>query len=93
MKNGIEHEFLRQHDAERAARGLEVGHNVVALDEDMPFVGARESREDADQCGFAGTVGSQQAEEFARFDAQVHAFERLQLFIALLDVYVFRWLT
>ena len=53
---------------------------------DRAAVGAREARENADQGGFARAVGTEQAEEFAFFHRETHAFERLQLFVALPDV-------
>ena len=81
----IEHEFLR-HDAERAARGAEIGDDVVAAHRDAAFVGAREARENADERGLARAVRTEQAEELAFFHREADALERLQLLVALLDV-------
>jgi hypothetical protein len=56
---------------------------------DSSAIGAREAREDADEGSFTGPVGTKQAEKLAFFYDEVHAFERLQLFVALLDVAYF----
>ena len=81
----IEHEFLRHH-AERAARGAEIGHDVVAAHRDAAFVGASEAGEDADERRLARAVRTEQSEELAFFDREADALERLQILVALLDV-------
>ena len=72
----VEHQFLR-HDAEKPSRIAIVGDDVVAEDASLAGIGVGQAREDRDQSGLAGAVGSEQAEELARFDAEVDAGKRL----------------
>ena len=72
LKNGSNAHFLRYH-AERAPRLPVFLDHVVPEHRDTAGIQARETGEDIDERGFAGTVRSEQAEEFATPDIEVHA--------------------
>src|SRR5258708_19480239 len=73
-------------DPEGSARGAVVGTHIMAHHPRRPAIGAREARENADQGGLAGSVGSEQPEELSLRDLEVDPRERLQLAEALVDV-------
>jgi len=77
-EEGIEHELLRN-DAEQSSRVPVIGHDVVSQNTRYAGVGARQPGEDGDERGFARAIGSQQPEEFAGPDHEIHADERLHL--------------
>ncbi len=59
------------HYAQRTARLLEVGDDIVAADMRGARTGLRQPGQYGDQRGLAGAVGTQQAKEFAVFDVRL----------------------
>ena len=76
-EEGIEHQFLR-HYPEFAPRIAVIGANIVAHDFERSGIGANQAGQGGDERGFASTVGSEQAEEFALADFEINAGQRLQ---------------
>ncbi|MNT03907.1 hypothetical protein D3C72_1384640 [compost metagenome] len=81
----IENQFLGHH-AEHAARHAVVVHHIVPEHAHAARIGAVQAREDRDQRGLAGTVGTEQAEELAALDGETDTLERLQVAVALADI-------
>src|SRR5213079_487961 len=77
--------FLRD-DAEGTARSAIVGAHIMAHHPGRAPVGARETCENVDQGGLAGSIGSEQPEKLSLPDLEVDPRERLQLAEALVDV-------
>jgi hypothetical protein len=44
----------------------------------MATAGLQQTRQDADECGFASTVGAEQTEKFALLNVKAHAVEGLE---------------
>jgi hypothetical protein len=62
---------LLRHQADLGARGAEVGHDVVAVRDDLPGGGVDDAADDADERGLAGAVGPEQREDLAALDLDV----------------------
>ena len=77
IEKGVKHQLLGHHAQQAAClRGL--GLHIAALNLGDARGGAGQTRQDADQGGFAGTVGSEQAKKLAFLDLQADAVEGLQ---------------
>lgn len=64
------------HVADEVTDGVGVASDVVAEDFGAAFTGGEEGGKDAERGGFAGAVGSDEAEEVASVDLQVERGER-----------------
>ena len=69
---------LLRHQADLAARGAVVAHDVVAVGEHRAGAGVDDAADDADQRGLAGAVGPEQREDLAAADVEVDVLERLE---------------
>ena len=77
-EEGVEDQLLR-HDAQGPARRGVVVDDVVAHHAHPAFGGLGQAGQHADQRGLAGTVGTEQAEEFAAGDVEADAPKGLDL--------------
>ncbi len=80
----IEREFLR-HNAQRQARRTVVVNHVVAHHGHPPTGRAHETGNNRNQCGLAGAIGPEQAEEFSALNLQIDTVERERRAVALGD--------
>ncbi len=77
IEKGVEHQLLR-HDAQALARGGKVALHVVPQHGHAPAAGTRQPGKNADEGGFAGPVGAQQAKEFTFLDVQADILQRME---------------
>src|SRR5204862_6768081 len=81
----IEYQLLRD-DPQGAARSAIVAAHIMAHHPGRAPVGAREARENTDQGGLAGSIGSEQPEKLSLADLEVDPRARLLLAEALVDI-------
>ena len=77
IEKGVKHQLLGHH-AQQTPRLCGLGLHIAALNLGDSGGGTGQTRQDADQGGFAGTVGSEQAKELAFLDLQAHPVKGLQ---------------
>ena len=71
----VEHQFLRHHTDFSPGHGV-IGHDIAAMHQYPAACGARQTRQNADERGFAGAVGPQQTEKLALLDVKAHVIQR-----------------
>ena len=66
---------LLRHQTNQAARGAVVAHGVVTIDQHRALAGLGHATDNADERGFARTVGAKQRQNFASVDVEVDVFK------------------
>ncbi len=83
-KEGIEHQLLGN-DAQLAPRLPELADGVVAHDADPARVHLDQTGDDADESGFTGAVGTQQAKKLALADLEIDSAQSSDRAIGFAD--------
>ena len=73
-REGAQGEFL-WHQANHAARGSELGHDIMTVDHRGAGTGVDNPADDRDQRGFTSAIGTEQGQDFTGRYLQIHILE------------------